>query len=70
MSHNQKYELEQCPHIKQNIIKAINNLITDNPEKYKSFKNAEDMYNWWLSQKSIKNYIADKGQINFLDKEE
>jgi len=50
------------PIIKRNIIKAIQRTM-DIGRYYLEFNDAEDVFNWWISKKSVVDYFADKLQI-------
>ncbi len=70
MSHNQRYELETNPKYKNAYIKAIRKRmqLTSTRGKNKgkkyfgNFKDEYDVYNWWVSGESIKNYKAKQRQ--------
>jgi phosphoadenosine phosphosulfate reductase len=49
------------PRFKYPMIKAINKNIENG--KYSNFENADDVFNWWISGKSVKQYMADKTQM-------
>lgn len=52
-------ELEMFPRIAEKIyIRAIRNLM--NKGKYSDFDSAEDVFNFWISNKSKKQYFSDK----------
>jgi phosphoadenosine phosphosulfate reductase len=54
-------EIELYPIYKANILKAIKYLMSKG--KFKRFESAEDVFSWWVSNKSIGKYFGEKQQI-------
>jgi len=63
---NAKYEMfTKYPKHKVAYVNTINKLIENG--KYRDFENANDVFNWWVSNKSKGEYFANKeqGKLNF-----
>jgi hypothetical protein len=52
------------PAMKKAVINAIDKRIQQG-NHFEYLDNAEDIFNWWISGKSVKNYIGNKGQLTF-----
>jgi phosphoadenosine phosphosulfate reductase len=52
-----KHELDANPKYKAAYLKAINKALANGIYKHHHFKDAQDVYNWWVSNKSIKEYL-------------
>jgi hypothetical protein len=55
-------ELNRYPKFKNAYIKAIQKAIDNG--KFKKFKDAEDVYNWWVGNVSMDAYLR-QGKIDF-----
>ena len=55
-----KIHLKKYPLFARNIKKSIKKLM--DMGKYKNFENEHDVFEWWISGKSTKKYMADKTQ--------
>lgn len=60
-SRNKIRGFKDNPRFKYPMIKAIQKNIDRG--KYRNFENAEDVFDWYVSQKSVKQYLAEKNQI-------
>ena len=59
-----KREFEQYPHIKKGYLRAIKKAMDNGG--FKQFENPEDVFNWWVSDESIKNYLELKNQLELI----
>jgi phosphoadenosine phosphosulfate reductase len=60
-SKNQKKELDNMPRFKYAYLKAITKAMKNG--KFSTFESPEDVFQWWISDESIKNYKEKKKQL-------
>jgi len=65
MSSNRKHELDSNPKYKAAYIKSIEKALANGIYKHHNFKDAMDVYNWWISNKSVKEYQWLQKQLCF-----
>lgn len=57
-----KYYCDKYPGYKRNIINAMETFMS-NCKKKKYWNNAEEYFEWWMSKKRVKEYMAEKQQL-------
>jgi phosphoadenosine phosphosulfate reductase len=74
MTSNSRQDLDRYPKYRENYIKAANRIMNGKPNKAQEyFKDGTDFFNWWISGKSISEYLGvavDNGNMSMFDEEE